>query len=397
MISHEEYKNKLLTFDLQSFLEKYKGSAVLNLKNKFPSMYKILSEQIKNYPKAFKKMPIFTANYCYLTSKSYEQSSGEALAKYKSMLINGNILIDLTAGLGIDDIAFSKNFKKVISVDPDQELNLLSEINFSKLGISNIQRFTSKADEYIKNDFKADIIYIDPDRRISNNENRAVTLHNSSPDILLLLNRLFEISSVILLKLSPLIDIKYIKNKLKNIQWIRVVSLAGEVKEILVLLNSLYSGKTNIIAVDVKPTGRYTEYLHTGKYKSSSINNIYFIAAGAAIIKAGVLNEYGKENGFCRLNKTSPYFTADKLPAKLIGRAFRILHFDEFSKSVFRKYISERELFKANISCKGFYTKPDDIKKIFGLKDGGSEYFFFILTDRKEKMFYHCHTINNEE
>jgi hypothetical protein len=133
MNHEEEYKNNLFKFDLQLFLEKYKGSSAVQLKKDFPDTYRLLASQLALYPKAAGKLPVFTSKFCYLTSKSYEQSSSEATADYKASMFKGNTLIDLTGGLGIDDIAFSRSFNRVISVDSDKELNKLAEVNFRKL------------------------------------------------------------------------------------------------------------------------------------------------------------------------------------------------------------------------------------------------------------------------
>jgi len=188
MSSPEEYKNNLLKFDLQSFLKDYAGASSLNLKKAFPDNYKLLAAQLALYPKANTKMPKFTSNYCYLTSKSYEQSSSEALAQYKASLFEGETLLDLSGGLGIDDIAFSTKFKRVVSIDSDSELNLIADVNFCKLGIQNIERITANAEDYINNVISADLVYIDADRRAVQSGKKSVTLHNSSPNILQMLN-----------------------------------------------------------------------------------------------------------------------------------------------------------------------------------------------------------------
>src|SRR5688572_28699960 len=124
----KEYKDSLLNFDLKSFLEKYTEKDIFRLSDLYPELYKLLAEQLKLYPRAKEKLPVFTSNYCYLTTKSYEQSSSESLAKYKAGLFSGEVLIDLSGGLGVDDWAFSRSFKNVISVDNDAELNELAKI-----------------------------------------------------------------------------------------------------------------------------------------------------------------------------------------------------------------------------------------------------------------------------
>jgi ubiquinone/menaquinone biosynthesis C-methylase UbiE len=396
MSSEEEYKNNLFKFDLQSFLEDHKGSGSLQLKKTFPATYKLLASQLALYPKAMEKLPHFTSKFCYLTSKSYEQSSSEVMAKLKASLYNGDILIDLSGGLGIDDIAFSGSFKNVISVDTDKELNLIAEVNFKKLGIKNIERVSAKAEDIIEQDLSADLIYIDADRRVSKTGKKAVILHDSSPCIPVMLNRLFEISKNILLKLSPLVDITYLKKTLHNIKEIRVVSLNNEVKEILVLLDSAFSEEAEIFAVNVHANGKIQQFSskHSNKNDiSNSDDQKYFFEPAASLVKTGLVKQYADFAGLNPVAANNIYHTTGILPAELFGRVFIIVNQMPFAKSSFRKYLQDNNIVKANISARNFPVKPDEIKKTFKLSDGGDAYFFFTTGTQKNKLVYHCRKI----
>ncbi|HMQ78216.1 MAG TPA: hypothetical protein PKE39_04840 [Ignavibacteria bacterium] len=393
MSSPEEYKNNLLKFDLQSFLKEYSGLSSLQLKKKFPRDYKLLASQLSLYPKAVSKLPEFTSKYCYLTTKSYEQSSSEALAEYKASLFSGDLIIDLTGGLGIDDIAFSRKFRKVISVDTDAELNLLAEVNFEKLGIINIERITARAEEFIINNISANLVYIDADRRNDKSGKRTVTLHNASPDILKILDRLYEISPLILLKLSPLADITYLERSLKNIKEIRVISLANEVKEILVLLDRNFKGQTLIAAVEISKNGNIKEYLSGTVNKvtagvNSKVN--YFFEPSAGLIKSGLAGEYAVNSGLENVFDGSLYYTSAAEPKGLMGRSFYTIAKMPFTGSAFKKYLSDSKISQANISCRNFPLKPEDIRKNYKLKDGGEDYFFFTADRNNGKLFFHC-------
>lgn len=396
MNPREEYKNNLLKFDLQSFLKDYRGSTSLHLKKLFPNTYKLLASQLALYPKAKDKLPIFTSKFCYLTTKSYEQASSEDMADYKASLYNGNTLIDLTGGLGIDDIAFSGSFEKVFSVDIDEELNLIAEVNFKKLGISNIERITANAEDFINADLTADLIFIDADRRLNRSGKKAITLHDSSPDIPAILNRLFKISRTILLKLSPLVDITYLKKTLPNVKVIRVISLNNEVKEILVLLDSSYNTEHEIIAVDISVSGKIKQFssnYHMKDNGSKDQDQKYFFEPASSLIKAGLVEQYADYSGLNPVAANNVYLTSDKLPSDFFGRVFSVVTPMPFGKSSFRKYLFEHNISKANVSSRNFPVKPEEIKKVFNLTDGGDEYFFFTTDDKKKKLVYHCRKV----
>lgn len=395
MNSHEEYKNNLLKFDLQSFLTDYRGYNILSLRKKFPGMYKLLAAQLALYDKAKKKLPLMTDNFCYFTTKSYEQASSEALAKYKASLVQGDKLIDLTGGIGSDDIAFSRCFKKIISVDKDSELNMLAEINFSKLGINNILRITASAEEFINGSQKADLIYIDADRKQGSSGKKSVALHDSSPDILKIIERLFEISPEIMLKLSPMADITYLKNNLSYIKEIQVVSLKNDVKEILVMLKNGFPDKLKVSAIELDTDGskilnQFSEPAVELNEPGFAENGKYFLEASNALIKSGLVNEYAALNELKLITVSSLFMITDKLLSKPFGRFFKLVSSFTFSKSALIKYLSENNIKSANITCRSFQAKPDEILKNFGLKDGGNDYFFFTAGENKKKLVFHC-------
>lgn len=315
------------------------------------------------------------------------------MAEYKASIFAGDTLVDLTGGLGIDDIAFSKKYNKVISIDSDAELNSLAEVNFAKLGIGNIERITSKAEEFIRNDISADLVYLDADRRSDESGKRSVTLHNASPDILKILDRLYEISPQVLLKLSPLVDLTYLRKSIKNIKEIRIISLANEVKEILVLLNRDHDSETQIAAVDISKDGSIKEYFSGISTSPASLVNgkqNYFFEPSASLIKSGLAGEYAANNGLSYIFDGSLYFTSAVEPKELMGRWFKIIGMMPFSGSAFNKYLSETKISQANISCRNFPLKPEEIKKNYKLIDGGAEYFFFTADNKKNKLFFHC-------
>lgn len=385
-----EYKDNLNNLDLKSILEEYTLNDLPALKNNYPENYFLLAEQIKLYPKAQEKLPAFAANYCFFTGKSYEQSSSESLALYKSGLFTGKTLLDLTGGLGVDDAAFASVFKKVVSVDVDKDLNNLVRINFQKLGIKNIERIDADAEEFIKNDIKAELIYIDADRRT--NDKRMVTLENSKPDITKLLPRLYEISDSVLLKLSPLIDITYLAKSLQHISRISVVSLENEVKEILIQLKKNYIGKVILEAVDISkgkvknyeseyPVNRISETINDGKY---------FYEPSNSIIKAGLVNNYANEKGLKLISKNGVFLSGSRLVHDFFGRKFIIIQQMPFSQKTINKYLREKQIVSANIKKRDFPLGSEQIRKMLQLKDGGLDYLFFTTSADKKKLLYHC-------
>ena len=383
--------NKLRNFDLQSFLNDDEKHNIFRLKKEYGKLSPILADQLTIYKQAATKLPLFAEKYCYFNKKSFEQSSSERAAQYKATLFSGNSVLDLTGGLGVDDWAFAKTFKKVISIDKESSLNELVRINFEKLGITNAERLNADAYEFIKTDASYDLIYIDADRRSS--AKKAVTPENSEPNVLRILPRLFELSANILIKLSPLIDITYLIKILPGIKDIQVVSVDNEVKEVLVLLHKDQQDKTRIHAAEL--SGNETVKLFSPaagtKIKIDvSDTGKYFYEPAASIIKAGLVNEYAAINGLNTISKNSVFLTGNVEIKDFIGRQFIIITQMQFGKSLLKKYLKEFNIVKANVSCRIFPVKEEEIKKSFGLNDGGDEYLFLTTGSEKQKIFFHC-------
>jgi hypothetical protein len=339
------------------------------------------------------KLPAFSAAGCLFTSKSLEQASSEQLALYKSKLFRGGKMLDLSGGLGADDAAFAKTFKHVTSLDTDSRLNEIARYNFNRLRLNNIERVDADAYEFIKSNVQFDLIYIDADRRAISGYKKAITLYDSEPSILKIKNRLFEIAPVILLKLSPMADITYLKKSLPEAEHIRVISYKNEVKEILVTLSVTHAAEIQISAADIGPDGVKNEFAPSpanGEKPATPAEADYFYEAGAALVKAGLAAEYSVSLDMAQASENSPYFFSGKLHDNYFGRTFRVAEMISFSKSAVRQYLEESGITKANVAARNFPANAEELSKLFELKDGGEEYLFFTSDYDKSKWLIHC-------
>lgn len=369
---------------------------VAYIKATYPAIWLLVMEQIRLYDKAQKKLPTWLQAGCLFTLKSFEQSSSLPLAAYKASLISGNTLVDLSAGLGVDDAAFAKVFKNVVGVDADEELNVLVRYNFKKLGITNITRVDAFAEVFLAN-FKEspDVVYIDADRRTANNQ-KVYTLQDSSPNILVLIPLLLKNNTKILLKLSPMVDLSYIQQTLSYVSQVQVVGVKNEVKEVLVLLDK---GATNaeIKAVQVDALGNvefeFSSLQQNEVNANSEINFNYFYEPSNMVIKAGLSGSLAQVYNMQLVAKNSHYMLSTQAQQNYFGRGFKVIHHNVFSKSEFSKYIKQVNLSKANVSARNFVTTVDELRKVFKLNDGGEDYLFFTTNAAKQKLFWHCSKI----
>jgi len=106
----------ILKSDLKEFINNNLKQDINTLalkKNPFPDYeWSWILNQIQAKQKAEKKLPSWFSNedVIFPSTLSIEQTSSESLAKFKSELISGEKLIDLTGGFGVDDYYSSKTF-----------------------------------------------------------------------------------------------------------------------------------------------------------------------------------------------------------------------------------------------------------------------------------------------
>lgn len=364
------------------------------LKKEYGDFYPFIANQLLLLEKAKKKLPKWTEAGCFFTQKSLEQCSSPALATFKASLFSGHILLDLSGGLGVDDVGFSRVFKQVVSIDPDAELNQLVQMNLRKLHVKNVTRITDTAENYLThNPQTVDAIYVDADRR-SSNQTKSSLLKDSTPDVLGLMPSLLNQANQVLLKLSPLIDITYLWNTFENIQHIYVAGVQNEVKEVLVLLHKqALSSRENITAIQLTEAGG-VEYKVTGevmtKVESVELAGEWFYEPSNMVIKAGLSRGLALKHGLVLLAKNSHFMIGKVYIEGYFGRTFKIITAMPFGKSGIKNYLRQQKITKANVSVRNFVNGVDEIRKTFDIKDGGEDYLFFTTNAAGDKLFYHC-------
>lgn len=392
-----------LNFNLEKFILEHLDDNVITLALKLKSArltdcnVQLVLETFQNFKKSGHKLPTLTSNYCWLPSRSYEQSSSELTAFYKSTLFSGSTFLDLCGGLGIDDMAFSKVFSTIISIDADDELNEVVKFNFKKLNIQNISRITSFAEDFLyKNSSTIDLVYIDADRRSDNNARKFI-LEDCSPNILAILPQLKNITNQLLIKLSPLVDLDYCKSAIDSIVEIHVVAVKNEVKEVLLLVD--FNKKCDVVikAINLIDTNTFQQFYNNENAKAVEANNSeasFFYEPNSAIIKANLSASYAQSLGLKMIAQNANFFLGNEMIQDFIGRSFQIINSFSFSKSTVVNYLKSSGIVKANISKRHFPINEQEIAKQFKLKTGGDDYLFFTQNNQAEKLFFHCRKID---
>lgn len=386
---------KLLNTDIQNFITSNIGKEIAQLslqKNPFPEVNWIeIVNQISAKAKAKHKLPTWfkTKDILYPSKVSVEQTSSEEAANYKSTLVSGENLIDLTGGFGIDSYYFSKKIKALFHCEIDTELSEIAKHNFEKLNIQNVSCLQGDSHVILKNlNQKFGWIYIDPSRR-NDAKGKVFMLKDCIPNAPELLDFYFNYSKNILIKTAPILDITAGLAELKNVKSIHVVAIENEVKELLWSLSKNYIGEISIQTINItkKEVSKFEFVLNNSKIiPLFSLPKKYLYEPNSAIMKSGGFDQVSSFFNLDKIHTHSHLYTSDTI-IDFPGRIFKIENYFPYTKTNMKQHLENQ---KINITIRNFPDSVETIRKRWKIKEGGNSYCFFSTDINNDKIVLIC-------
>ena len=362
---------------IQDNLHENLGRLLLK-KSPFPevSMQEI-AQQIKGKQIAAKKFPfLLKENIVFPPHLNLEQASSESTAKEKAENLIGRAFLDLTCGFGIDAYFLSQNFSEITLLEQNKDLLEIVQYNWKTLGREanfineNLERFL----EISEKEKQFDLIYLDPARRDKDHRKKFL-LSDLSPNILEIQDKLLSISKKIMIKLSPLIDLKYLQTAVKSIDEIEIIAVKNEVKEIILHLIPNTENKLKITTKNLsteEPNFSFSPEEESAVMPEFSDILEYLYIPNNAVLKSGAFNLISKKFGLKKLHPNTHLYTSDKA-VDFYGRVFKV-------KEISAKEIKKGDVF--NIISKNHPLSPEQIKTKYKLKNGGEHYLIFTQSKK---------------
>ena len=356
-----------------------------------------LANQIISKLKSESKIPTWfvTKNIYYPPKVNIEQTSSEITANYKSKLIKGETIVDITGGFGIDCFYFSKQFKEVIHCEVNEVLSTIVKHNYEQLKINNVITFSGNGINYLKNSKETyDAIYIDPSRR-SESKGKVFLLQDCIPNVPENIDFLFTKTNQILIKNSPILDITSAINELKFVKEIHIVAIKNEVKELLFLLEKDYRKSITIKTVNKsKKNIQLFNFKYKEKTRSTySIPLTYLYEPNSAILKSGGFHQICNQLDVFKIQEHSHIYTSNQR-INFPGRIFKIEQIFPYHKKKMKSLLKEN---KANITIRNFPKTVAQIRKETKIKEGGDSYLFFTKLNTDELVVINCKKIETTE
>ncbi|MBR9757758.1 MAG: class I SAM-dependent methyltransferase [Algicola sp.] len=389
----------ILNTSVQAFIQNHLNAQITDLALKgspFSAIdIKDLIEQIEAKKRCESKLPTWfnTTNIYYPNKLNIEQTSSEITAKYKSKLMTGNTLIDLTGGFGVDAYYFSKQFKTVTHCEINSELSQMVSHNFKALKTTNIDTVLGDGLNYLKTAQRTfDWIYVDPSRR-HDTKGKVFFLKDCLPNIPQHLNTLFNHTNSVMVKTSPLLDISIGLEELNHVKDIHIIAVNNEVKELLWVLEKAYTKAPSIKTVNLTKT-KQQEFSFKLDDEASAKPNLglplaYLYEPNAAILKSGAFKLISEAFNVFKLHQHTHLYSSDTV-IDFPGRTFKITAVLPYNKKALKKV----GLVKANITTRHFPESVQHIRKKFNIKDGGELYLFFTTNLNNERMILICEKLD---
>lgn len=380
-------------------------------------------DQIAGWQTACRKLPSWAEveGVIYPPHLSMEQCSSELTARYKSKLMESFInkgeghLVDITGGFGVDFSFVAQGFRRCTYVEQQERLCEIVRHNLPLLGLPEAETVCGDGSEVIRG-MQTDgelAIFVDPARRDVNGK-RTFAIADCTPDILGFIDEMAKKASVVMIKLSPMLDwhatVADINAHISGgngVREVHIISVGNECKELLIAVSTRYDSPLKVVCVndnrdfaflardiqhesdsDPYDTASQNEANMQDIYPtpSSSVGSIdeasHLYVPNASVMKAGCFTLLSKRFALRKVGNNSHLFVGNQTVEGFPGKGYAISAVSTMNKKDLRSALSGIE--RANIATRNFPLSPEQLRKKLKLKDGGST-FLFATTDSAER------------
>lgn len=356
----------------------------------------LVAQQLEGQRQAMQKWPALASckQYFFPPKLNREQSSSQATAEYKAQLfsrLGATTFADLTGGMGIDTYFIGRQAARVDYFELNPDLFPITQHNLAALGQHQIACHNADSIQHLADhDTTYDLILIDPARRNSMG-GRVVAFEDCTPNLLDNLDLLHSRCQYLLVKASPMIDLRQATQQLGGVEEIHIVSVNGECKEVLFLVSN---GET------MKPMETHCVNLQssdpivifTADQESDAVPRFvtlvgqYLYEPNASIMKGGCFNLLGNQLALAQLARNTHLYTSDTLVEHFPGRRFRILQEVSLNAKEVKKILPEG---KAHVATRNYPMAAADLQKKLKIKEGG-HLFIIAATLGTKPMGWLC-------
>ncbi len=306
-------------------------------------------------------------------SLSVEQASSARVARLHhdiAGLEHGSKVLDMTCGLGVDASLLARDPSVMMTaVDLNKKIADVAAYNFKDR--PNITVLNADSVEWLKKtEEHFDLIFIDPARR-DDSGGRVYNIHDCTPDVTLLLPLLRARSKLIMVKMSPMLDVTQTLRDLPGTRELWSVAERGECRELLALIDSNEHHDPEIKiwndgAIFTFTAGEEAEA--QAKCRMPEVG-MYLLEPSAATMKAGPFRLLCRRFNAFMIHHNTHLYTSDKRTDDFPGRNYEITEVIPYTSGHIRQLARKR--IQADVATRNFPISADSLRTRLGIKKSG--------------------------
>lgn len=331
-----------------------------------------------------------------------EQATSDTLALFHSSYVaEGCTAIDLTAGLGIDALYSARRASSLTAVERDADKVEALRHNAAALKADNIEAVHGDCIEFIDRCL-ADgrhftTAFIDPARRAADGS-RVFALADCEPDVTALADKLSKLCDILLVKVSPMLDISHTIASLSPAPVsIMAIGTAGDCKELFAIVDfrnpaaetmveavTLGAGETLTFAYRMSQEHECPMPPLTGELAPGD----YVYEPYPALMKCGAFRLPAQRYGLSVFHANTRLFTSRGPVDGFPGRRYTVVEVLPYASRVIKRFAAKYPAI--NVATRNFGISADALKAKLRVKDGGDMRLFGVTDSAGERLLVVC-------
>jgi hypothetical protein len=349
----------------------------------------------KKYAKKFSNTLSQYLQFIFPDSIAAEQATSDRLAVFHASLINdGDFVIDLTAGLGIDAIHCAAKAKSIIACEQRDVAADALQYNIEHIGLNNFKVFKGDCHDFLESNqqVKVDTIFIDPARRAENGS-RIYALSDCMPNVIEMLPLIKSRCHRLIIKASPMLDIVRTIAELGH-DVARVIALGthSECKELIAIMDFENPTKEVMIeSVTLDNEGNMSLFSFKEDDEAQADVDYSFPNDGSylyepypAMMKVGAFKLLAKHFKLSKLSGNTHLYWGNEVIDDFLGDRFKIEKIIPYASKNIKRF--KKEYPKISVAVRNFGISADNLRSKLGVSEGGDKRLIGV-TDKSDNKF----------
>jgi hypothetical protein len=300
------------------------------------------------------------------TAEALQQASATPVATHRARRIAGRDVHDVTCSIGSDLVEIARHAERCVGSDLDAVRLAMARHNCAQAAVAPA---LVRADALRPMTLDT-VVVADPARRDARGR-RIWRPWDFEPA----LDDLAEVyrGRELAVKSAPGID----PGVAPWAEEVEVISLDGQVREACLWAGSMAQAGVSRRATMLRSNGTYQDVTDAEPDEVDVAEpGEWIVDPDGAIVRAGLVRQYGHRHGLWQLDERIAYLTGDRPPPGV--RAFRVVEFGRYSEKSLRSVLRRHEVGAVEILVRGLDVDPNSLRR--RLKPAGRNEASVVLT-----------------